>query len=207
MRVLVVEDHPLMRQGVINILNLLGSAEIVGEAETAYDAVGLAALWEPEVVVMDLGLKGAGTGIEACREIKAMDLSPNGPPKVLIHTAYDSQADLASARLAGADGYVHKSVEPRTLVEAVEKTFAGERVWYLGHGDPEEAGAAAERVLSASGAVSLTEREREVVALVMSHRTNPEIAKELHVSVRTVKNHVSSIMRKMGLKSRRDICP
>ena len=195
-----------MRQGVINILNLFGSAEIVGEAETAVEAVDLAAERSPEVVVMDLGLKGTGTGIEACREIKAMD-PPNGPPKVLVHTTYDSQADLASARLAGADGYVHKSVEPRTLVEAVEKTFAGERVWYLGHGDPEEAAAAAERVLSAPGATSLTVREREVVALVMRHRTNPEIAKELHVSVRTVKNHVSSIMRKMGLKSRRDICP
>ncbi len=197
MRILLVDDHPTVLFG---LKHLLGSAgfEVAGEAENAAKAVRLAEVLRPELVLLDLRL-GEDSGIEVCREIKAQE--PKAP-RVLVFTAHASVEDVAGATLAGADGYLHKGVSGEELVDAIRRTHAGARVWLLPAENEEDA---AFRMKKASDEARLTPKEKEVFALVLKRRTNAEIAGELYISLYTVKNHVSSILRKLGLKSRREI--
>jgi two-component system response regulator DevR len=195
LRILLVDDHPTVRFG---LKHLLASAdEVVGEAENATDAVWLVQDLRPDLVLLDLRL-GEDSGIEVCREIKALP----GAPRVLVFTAHASVEDIAEATLAGADGYLHKGVAGDKILDAVRRTHAGQRVWLLPAENEDEA---ADRIRETSGEARLTPKEKEVFALVLKRRTNPEIADELYISLYTVKNHVSSILRKLGLKSRREI--
>jgi DNA-binding NarL/FixJ family response regulator len=195
LRVLLVDDHPTVRLGLKQLLT--STAEVVGEAENAGDAVRLTGDLRPDLVLLDLRL-GDDSGIEVCREIKTLPEAP----RVLVFTAHASAEDVAGATLAGADGYLHKGVEGEQLLAALEQIHSGGRVWLLPAGNEEEA---ATRLRETSGGAQLTPKEREVFALVLKRRTNPEIAEELYISLYTVKNHVSSILRKLGLKSRREI--
>ena len=197
MRVLLVDDHPTIRFGVKLLLSSTEGAEVVGEAASVVDAVRLAAELRPDLVLLDLRL-GGDSGIEVCREIKALP----DVPRVLVFTAHIGAEDVAAATLAGADGYLHKGVAGEELLDAVERTHRGERIWLLPAANEEEA---ATRLKRTSDEARLTPKEKEVFALVLKRRTNAEIAEELYVSLYTVKNHVSSILRKLGLKSRREI--
>ena len=190
-----MDDHPTVRLGLKQLLT--STAEVVGEAENAGDAVRLTGDLRPDLVLLDLRL-GDDSGIEVCREIKTLPEAP----RVLVFTAHASAEDVAGATLAGADGYLHKGVEGEQLLAALEQIHSGGRVWLLPAGNEEEA---ATRLRETSGGAQLTPKEREVFALVLKRRTNPEIAEELYISLYTVKNHVSSILRKLGLKSRREI--
>ena len=196
MRLLLVDDHPTVLFG---LKHLLGSAgfEVAGEAGNAAEAVRLAEALHPDLVLLDLRL-GEDSGIEACREIKALPHTP----RVLVFTAHASVEDVAGATLAGADGYLHKGVAGEELLDAIRRTHAGVRVWLLPAENQEEAAA---RMRKTSDEARLTPKEKEVFALVLKRRTNPEIASDLYISLYTVKNHVSSILRKLGLKSRREI--
>ncbi|MCA1715526.1 MAG: response regulator transcription factor [Actinobacteria bacterium] len=196
MRILLVDDHPTVLFG---LRHLLGSAgfEVAGEAGNAAEAVRLAEELHPDLVLLDLRL-GGDSGIEACREMKALMHAP----RVLVFTAHASVEDVAGATLAGADGYLHKGVAGEELLDAIRRTHAGGRVWLLPAENEEEA---ATRIQEASDEARLTPKEKEVFALVLKRRTNAEIAGELYISLYTVKNHVSSILRKLGLKSRREI--
>ena len=196
MRILLVDDHPTVRLGLRHLLTSAGF-EIIGEAENAADAMRLAEDSCPDIVLLDLRL-GEESGIEVCREIKTL----RDAPRVLVFTAHASVEDVAGATLAGADGYLHKGVAERELFEAVRRIHAGGRVWLL---PAESEGEATSRMGETSGEARLTPKEKEVFALVLKRRTNPEIAEELYISLYTVKNHVSSILRKLGLKSRREI--
>ena len=196
MRILLVDDHPTVRFGLKHLLESAAGNEVVGEAGNATDAVRLAGELRPDVVLLDLRL-GEDSGIEVCREMKALVQAP----RVLVFTAHTGVEDVAAATLAGADGYLHKGVAGEELLDAVERTYAGGRVWLLSAAEEETAS----RIEEASGEARLTPKEKEVFALVLKRRTNPEIAGELYISLYTVKNHVSSILRKLGLKSRREI--
>ncbi len=196
MRILLVDDHPTVHFGLKHLLESAAGTEVAGEAGNAADAVRLAGELRPDVVLLDLRL-GEDSGIEVCREIKAL---PDAP-RVLIFTAHTGVEDVAAATLAGADGYLHKGVAGEELIDAVGRIHAGGRVWLLPAAEEE----AASRIEEASGEAWLTPKEKEVFALVLKRRTNAEIARELYISLYTVKNHVSSILRKLGLKSRREI--
>lgn len=196
MRILLVDDHPTVRFGLRHLLVSAGF-EVVGEAEDAAGALRLVGELLPDLVLLDLRL-GEDSGIEVCREIKALPEAP----RVLVFSAHSSVEDVAGATLAGADGYLHKGVGGEELIDAVRRTVAGGRVWLLPSENEE---AAAARVREASSEARLTPKEKEVFALVLTRRTNAEIAGELYISLYTVKNHVSSILRKLGLKSRREI--
>jgi DNA-binding NarL/FixJ family response regulator len=197
LRILLVDDHPTVRFGLKHLLASADGAEVVGEAENATDAAWLVQDLRPDLVLLDLRL-GEDSGIEVCREIKTLP----GAPRVLVFTAHASVEDVAGATLAGADGYLHKGVAGDKILDAVRRTHAGQRVWLLPAENEEEA---ADRIRETSGEAWLTPKEKEVFALVLKRRTNPEIAEELYISLYTVKNHVSSILRKLGLKSRREI--
>lgn len=197
MRVLVVDDHPAMRHGIRHLLNAADGIRIAGEAPTPEEAVRLTSELYPDLVILDLRMQGEMSGIEVCRELKSLP----EPPRVLVHSDYNSARDLATVNLAGADGYLHKGEEDADLEEVLRRVHAGERVWLAGV-DASEARA---RLISGMDQAALTSREREVLDLITKRYKNTEIANELYISVPTVKTHVRRILQKFGLESRRDL--
>ena len=197
MRILLVEDHPTTRFGAKTVVELAEGVEVVGEAERAEEALSLIKERKPNLVLLDLRLRGGGGGIELCREVKSLPDSPY----VLIYSAYNSPQEIAACRLCCADGYVHKSEDPDKLLEALEKARAGESVWLLGleYEDPDA------RLAEAREQADLTEREEEVFCLLLKRRTDPEIAEELSISPHTAKTHVTNVLAKLGYTSRREI--
>ena len=197
MKVLLVEDHPTTRFGAKTVVELTEGVEVVGEAEHADEALELIEERKPDLVLLDLKLRGGSDGIELCREIKAL----SDPPYVLVYSAYNSPKDIAACRLCNADGYIHKSEDPEQLLQALEKARAGESVWLLGL-EPEEPDA---RLDEARRQADLTEREEDVFALLLRRRTDSEMAEELCISPHTVKTHVANVLAKLGYASRREI--
>ena len=198
LRLLVVDDHELVRQGLIALLDRREHFQVVAEAGTAAEAVEMARKFEPDLVVMDVRLPD-GSGIEACREIRAE--FPN--TRVVILTSYPDEEAVLSAIIAGASGYLLKQIRSRDLVSALESVGRGESLL-----DP----AVTEKVLDrvrriATGTYTdemaqLTQQEQKILLLVAEGKTNKEIASEVFLSDKTVKNYVSSILSKLNLERR-----
>jgi DNA-binding NarL/FixJ family response regulator len=198
LRLLVVDDHEVVRQGLVALLERRPGFEIVAEAGTAAQAVAEAARFEPDVVVMDVRLPD-GSGIEACRDIR----TARPETKVIMLTSYPDEEAVLSAIVAGASGYLLKQIRGRDLVSALEAVGRGESLL-----DP----AVTEKVLdrvrrAASGDETdelsqLTAQERRILLLVAEGKTNKEIAAEVFLSDKTVKNYVSSILAKLDLQRR-----
>jgi two-component system response regulator DevR len=198
MRVMIVDDHEVVRQGLVALLTRRESLEVVGEAGTVAEAIAGARRDEPDLIVMDVRLPD-GSGIEACREIR----SELPDTKVMMLTSYPDEEAVLSAIIAGASGYLLKQVRGRDLVAALES---------VGHGDSLLDPAITERVLErvrrvASGVerdelADLTAQERKILMLVADGKTNKEIAGEIFLSDKTVKNYVSSILAKLNLQRR-----
>ncbi len=197
MKVLLVEDHPTTRFGVRTIVELEEWIEVVGETEGAGEALRLVEEKNPDLVVLDLLLRGEDGGIELCRNLKSLP----DPPYVLVYSAYNGPEEIAACRLCGADAYVHKSEDPEQLLDALRSARAGEGKWVTGveHEDPDAL------LQEAQEQANLTEREQEVFALLRRRRTDPEIAEELSISPHTVKTHVANVLAKLGYTSRRDL--
>ena len=197
MNVLVVDEQPTMRFGIRRAIEDEEGMLVVGEAGDAEEALRLAQQTRPDVVVMDLALGGAGGGMRLLRELKSLLHAPG----VVVHTAHNSEQDVFSSRLSGADSFVYKGEEVARLLEAVRDTHAGKRVWFLGeerrNHEPPARGDADEPIL--------TPREKEVYRLLVKRYTNAEIANTLFISLQTTKNHVSNILRKLGAEKRSDI--
>jgi DNA-binding NarL/FixJ family response regulator len=198
LRVLIVDDHPSVRLGLKALLEQAAGVEVVGEAGDAAGAVELTAKLEPDLVVLDLRLQGEVSGAEVCRSIKDLP----DPPRVLIHTAYNTADDVTAATLAGADGYVHKSAGRAEFLEVMRRVASGEHVWDV---SVEARTAESLRRGEAAKVESLTRKEREVLLLMLRRYSNAEIARELYVGLPTVKTHVGSIMRKLGIKRRKEL--
>jgi len=194
LRVVVVDGHPAMRVGLKALLGAEEGIRVVGETGSGEEALHLAAAG-PELVVLGLNLVGEPDGVEVCRRIKAM---PDAP-YVLVFTVYDFAEDMSSCFLAGADSYLHKSSSIEMLLDTVHRTASGEKIWEV----REQIGEPRSVVLTTPTGARLTLRELEVLAMKLRRRTNAEIARALHVSLNTVKHHVTSIYRKLG-KGRRD---
>ena len=198
LRLVVVDDHEVVRAGLISVLDRRENFTVVGEAGTVADAITTVDRFVPDLVVMDVRLPD-GSGIEACREICA-----NHPDtKVVILTSYPDEEAVLSAIVAGAKGYLLKQVRARDLISALEAVGRGESLL-----DP----AVTEKVLQrvrriANGsedddAGALTPQEQKILLLVAEGKTNKEIASEVHLSDKTVKNYVSSILSKLNLQRR-----
>jgi two-component system response regulator DevR len=197
-RILLVDDHEVVRLGLKTLLESHSNMEVVAEAATAKEAVEKTKLHQPDVVVMDIRLKG-GSGIEACQEITEQfpDI------KVIMLTSYAEDEMLFSAIRAGAAGYVLKQIGGDDLVRAIEQVSRGEAML-----DPavtqrvfQEVRKAA-REEEASAFAELTQQEMHVLQLVSEGRTNREIAEELYLGEGTVRNYVSSILSKLSVKNR-----
>ncbi len=197
-RILLVDDHEIVRLGLKALLERQPHFEVVAEASTARDAVEKVEAFSPDVVVMDIRLPG-GSGIEACEEI--VERFPNS--KVIMLTSYAEDEMLFSAIRAGAAGYVLKQIGGDDLIRAIEAVSRGEALL-----DPavtqrifqEVRKAAKEEEASAFSA--LTQQEKHVLLLVSEGKTNREIAKALFLGEGTVRNYVSSILSKLGVSNR-----
>jgi DNA-binding NarL/FixJ family response regulator len=198
LRLLLVDDHEVVRQGLAALLARRPAFQVVAEAGTVAEAVAAARRFRPDIVVMDVRLPD-GTGIEACRDIRA----EMPETRVVMLTSYPDEEAVLAAIMAGASGYLLKQIRGRDLVEALESIGRGASLL-----DP----AVTERVLErvrriASGEgrdelAELTSQERKILMLVAEGKTNREIAAEIFLSDKTVKNYVSSILSKLNLQRR-----
>ena len=198
LRLLVVDDHEVVRQGLVALLDRREGFQVVAEAGTAAEAVEQARRFEPDIVVMDVRLPD-GTGIEACREIRA-ELPGT---RVVMLTSYPDEEAVLSAIVAGAAGYLLKQIRARDLVAALEAVGRGESLL-----DPVVTEKVLERVrrIASGGAADelsmLTSQEQKILLLVAEGKTNKEIAADVFLSDKTVKNYVSSILSKLNLERR-----
>jgi len=198
LRLLVVDDHEVVRQGLVSMLGRREGFQVVAEAGTAADAIELAQKFQPDLVIMDVRLPD-GSGIEACREIR----SQLPATRVVILTSYPDEEAVFSAIVAGASGYLLKQIRARDLVSAIESVGRGESLL-----DPAVTEKVLERVRRiATGTehdelAQLTQQERKILMLVAEGNTNKEIADEVFLSDKTVKNYVSSILSKLNLQRR-----
>lgn len=192
-RLVIADDHPIVRAGLIALFSLEDDFEVVAEAGTPDEAVAFAERENPDVVLMDLqfGAQQEATGADATRRIRALE----APPYVLVLTNYDSDADILSAVEAGASGYLLKDAPPHELIAAVRAAAAGESAL---------APVIASRLLSRMRApkISLSGREIQVLELVAAGRSNTDVAEELFVSETTVKSHLAHIFSKLNVTSR-----
>ncbi|GAB2443908.1 response regulator [Streptosporangium sandarakinum] len=213
-RVLIADDHPVVRQGLRTFLDLQDDLDVVGEAADGAEALALVESLAPDVLLLDLRmpvLDGPGT--------LARLAGREGGPRVLVLTSVGDPEDVAPALRAGAAGFLYKDVDPGTLVQAIRTVHGGQVLLA-----PEAAGAvlsaapvapeAPAGVAPADPAASvpprrgagpvapLTGRESQVLALIASGRSNREIARELAVAEKTVKTHVSNVLMKLGVQDR-----
>jgi DNA-binding NarL/FixJ family response regulator len=190
-RVVVVDDHPVVRDGLRGMLERHADVEVVGEANGGRAAVAVVARTVPDVVLMDLRMPG-GSGVEAIREIVRRGIST----RVLVLTTYDSDSDTTAAIEAGAAGYLLKDVPPEQLHDAVRRTAVGEAVL-----SPAVASALISRV-RATDQEALSVREQQELELVARGTANREIAAALFISEATVKTHLVHIYAKLGVRDR-----
>jgi DNA-binding NarL/FixJ family response regulator len=194
-RVLLVDDHQVVRRGLRTFLEIQDDIEVVGEAGDGAEGVARTEELRPDVVLMDIKMPGTD-GIEALRKLREQD----NPVKVLIVTSFTEQRTVVPALRAGASGYVYKDIDPEALADAIRSVHAGHVLL-----QPEVAQALLAQDDQASGqgrGTSLTDREREVLALIADGRSNREIARALVLSEKTVKTHVSNILMKLDLADR-----
>jgi DNA-binding NarL/FixJ family response regulator len=198
LRLLLVDDHEVVRQGLAALLARRPAFQVVAEAGTMAEAVAAARRFRPDIVVMDVRLPD-GTGIEACRDIRA----EMPETRVVMLTSYPDEEAVLAAIMAGASGYLLKQIRGRDLVEALESIGRGSSLL-----DPVVTERVLERVRRiASGEgrdelAELTSQERKILMLVAEGKTNREIAAEVFLSDKTVKNYVSSILSKLNLQRR-----
>jgi DNA-binding NarL/FixJ family response regulator len=195
-RVAVVDDQRLFVDGLVKILGIQPDTEVVGRAHTGEDAVDLCLREEPDVVLMDLSMPGMG-GIAATRKI--LGLLPR--TQVMVLTVHTDDANLFQAIKAGAQGYILKDCTPEDLADAIKSVHAGNTIT-----SPD----IAKKMITTFEGIrsnveltpSLTEREREVIKALAQGKSNKEIARELDISERTVRNHASNIYKKLHIFDR-----
>ncbi len=190
-RIVIADDHPVVRAGLHALLDTADGVEVVGEATTPDEAVSLAETLRPDLVLMDLQFGAERTGVDATRRIR----SAGSPTHVLVLTNYDSDGDILGAVEAGASGYLLKDAPPDELLAAVRAAAAGESAL---------APAVAGRLMARMRApdVSLSAREIEVLALVAEGASNLDVAARLHITDATVKSHLVHVFTKLAVGSR-----
>ena len=196
--ILLVDDHPIVRQGLTTLLNSEPDLEIVGEAEDGPAALRLLEELQPQVMILDLMLPGL-SGLEVAR--RASRRAPN--TRIVILSMHAHEAYVAEALAAGATAYVTKGAAGAELVQAVRAAAEGRR--YLSPSISESALAAYPAKGAADPLESLTTREREVMELTAEGLSGQEVSVKLHISPRTVETHRANLMRKLGVRNQREL--
>jgi two-component system, NarL family, response regulator DevR len=195
-RVFLLDDHDLVREGIRSLLESDDEIEVVGEAGTAADALTRVPLAKPDVAILDVRLE-EGDGIEVCRELRSAmpDLA------CLMLTSFADDEALYSSVMAGAAGYVLKQIKTRDLIQDVKKVAAGESLM-----DPRAVAKVVERIANPPktdpALASLSRQERRILDLIAEGMTNRQIAEAMFLSENTVKNYVTGLLRKLNMSSR-----
>ena len=194
---LIVDDHPLFRKGVKQLLSDAGGFELVGEASSGEEGIDLAYRYQPELILLDLNMKDMH-GLDVLKVLKAADIDS----RIIMLTVSDQQEDLVAALRAGADGYLLKDMEPEDLVAKLFEAASGQLVLspalagLLIHAMRQEA---KPKSMDEAG---LTEQERKIIERIATGKSNKLIARDLNIAEGTVKVHVKHLLKKLGLKSR-----
>jgi DNA-binding NarL/FixJ family response regulator len=198
LRVLIVDDHDLFRSGLRTLLEDQG-VQVVGEAVSGAEAIRLVRERAPDVVVMDLNMPGM-TGVEATRHITAA--SPL--TRVLVLTISDHDGDVMAAILAGACGYLLKDASIHDLMQGIRSASRGESLIspHIAAKVLQHMRAVGVAATAAEATADLSDREVEVLKLIANGKDNAQIARELHISPKTVKNHISNILMKLQIENR-----
>jgi two-component system response regulator DevR len=195
-RVYLLDDHEIVRRGLRGLLEEEPDIEVVGEAGTVAEAIPAILQLRPDVAILD-GRLPDGSGIEVCREVRAVDPSIKG----LVLTSYDDDEAMFTAILAGAAGYVLKQIEGSSLVSGIRAVVQGHSLI-----DPSVAIRVIERMRTGgagpSELSSLTPQESKILALIAEGMTNKQIGEQLFLAEKTVKNHVTSVLAKLGVQRR-----
>ncbi|MFR0691569.1 two-component system response regulator NarL [Enterobacterales bacterium AE_CKDN230030158-1A_HGKHYDSX7] len=194
-RILLVDDHPMMRKGVVQLLEFEDDLEVVGEAGSGEEALRMAAELEPDMILLDLNMKGM-TGLDTLRALRE-----NGEDaRIVVFTVSDDRNDVINVLRAGADGYLLKDMEPERLLEHIRQAATGQLTispqltQVLAHalrGDDRP-----------KGIEELTDRERQILRQLSHGYSNKMIARKLDITEGTVKVHVKRVLHKLGMRSR-----
>ncbi|MGT3161293.1 response regulator [Yersinia enterocolitica] len=190
--IMIVDDHPLMRRGIKQLLELDSNFDVVAEANCGSDAIIEAAKYQPDVILLDLNMKGM-SGLDTLKALRNEGIDA----RIIVLTVSDARSDVYAMIDAGADGYLLKDSEPEILLENIRLASKGENVFsdavtqYLSSRD--------EQVNPFS---ELTERELDVLQEVARGMSNKQVAFELHISEETVKVHIRNLLRKLNVRSR-----
>lgn len=196
-RILLIEDHVILREGLRSLLDMEDEFEVIGEAGTCDEGLRIAAQKQPDLVITDIGLPGR-SGLSIITELRALD----PVPRILVLTAHCTDEYVRAALEAGADGYILKDAKGSDLIHGIFSIADGQKYFstivasklvsgFLGISDEEK---------SASGG-KITQREMQVLKLIASAHSNKSIAAKLALSIKTVEKHRSNLMRKLGLRS------
>ena len=195
LKILIVDDHDIVRKGLAMLVSRQEDLTVVAEAGTVAEAVEKARETVPNVVVMDIRLPD-GTGIEACREIR----DENSNVKVLMLTSYSDEEAVMGSIMAGASGYLLKEIRSQEIVDAIRRVGSGQSLL-----DPSVTASVLERVRRGKEEdvlAQLTDQEKKILELIADGQTNREIAGQINLSDKTVKNYVSNILGKLEISRR-----
>jgi two-component system response regulator DevR len=195
-RVFLLDDHEIVRQGLRALLESQGDFDVVGEASTAADALTRIPPLRPDVAVLDVRLPD-GDGVQVCRDVRAADQEI----RCLMLTSFADDEALFEAIMAGASGYVLKQIKGTDILDAIRRVAAGESLL-----DPDATKRVLERIRNPPAEdellASLTPQERRILGLITDGLTNRQIAEEMFLAEKTVKNYVSNLLAKLGMERR-----
>jgi len=195
-RLFLLEDHEIVRRGLRDLFESEPDFEVVGESESTAGSVSMLGVLQPDVAILDVRLLD-GNGIEVCRRVR----STYPDIRALMLTSYDDDEALFAAIMAGASGYLLKQVRGAELVDAVRRVASGQSLL-----DPAVTSRVLDRVRSrpsrSSDLAALSDREYEILLLIAEGLTNRQIANRLYIAEKTVKNHVSNLLGKLGVERR-----
>jgi two-component system, NarL family, nitrate/nitrite response regulator NarL len=195
--VLLVDDHPLLRKGVSQLLELEDDIEVIGEAANGADAVVQALKLDPDLILLDLSMKGMD-GIETLVALRDADVSS----RIVVFTVSDDRTDVISALKSGADGYLLKDTEPEELVESIHRACSGKMVLSDQLAEVLALSFRDEDKSPGPDLNSLTRRELQILKYIAEGLSNKLIGRKLDIAESTVKVHVKHLLKKLGLRSR-----
>jgi two-component system nitrate/nitrite response regulator NarL len=198
--VIVIDDHPLFRKGVADLISMDPSLSLIGEAPSGEIGVVLASEKNPDLILLDLNMKGMD-GIETLKVIKEKDLDS----RVIMLTVSDSEENVVSALRAGADGYLLKDMEPEDILKSLNEAANGRLVINDKLTELLAYALRKDTVPKAPNQADLTDREKEITKLIAKGYSNKLIARELDITEGTVKVHVKHILKKLHLRSRLEV--
>ncbi|HBO37327.1 MAG TPA: two-component system response regulator NarL [Pasteurellaceae bacterium] len=191
-KVLIIDDHPLMRRGIKQLIELEDNFEVVGDAGNGNEGIALALQTEPDLIILDLNMKGL-SGLDTLKALR----TENVDARIVILTVSDARDDIFALIDAGADGYLLKDTEPDTLLSQIKQIAQGQVIL-----SDSIKNLLRERHPSQDPIYSLTDREMDVLRLIATGLSNKQIAAQLFISEETVKVHIRNLLRKLNVHSR-----